>query len=158
MTSPQEIDKIEQLATTMRAALEQVPPELCIGLSQFPRGACGDATLLMGAWLADHGIVGFEYICGERGSQEDGTWTSHAFLHRDGLIVDLTADQFEDAPSAVIVAEDSSWHRTFQWDRPSPSDFRQWSGPSIHDLHRAYGAAKTAMAESNRAATENAER
>lgn len=138
---------VEQLARDLRTALESLAPSLSIGLASFPRGACGDTSLLLGALLADHGVHGFEYICGDRGSHEDGTWTSHAWLHRNGLVVDITADQFDDGPSPVVVAEDSAWHRAFDWGRPTHADFRLWHGPGTYDLHRAYGAIKIAMGQ-----------
>lgn len=136
---------IERLAYDLRAVLESLAPSLPIGLAEFPRGACGDTSLLLGTLLVDHGVAGFEYICGDRGSHDDGTWTSHAWLHRDGLVIDITADQFDDGPGPVIVSSDSAWHRGFDWDSPSPSDFRSWHGPGTYDLYRAYGAVKTAL-------------
>lgn len=106
---------IERLAYDLRAVLESLAPSLPIGLAEFPRGACGDTSLLLGTLLVDHGVAGFEYICGDRGSHDDGTWTSHAWLHRDGLVIDITADQFDDGPGPVIVSSDSAWHRGFDW-------------------------------------------
>jgi hypothetical protein len=97
--------------------------------------------------LVDHGISGFDYICGTRGSRADGTWTTHAWLHRDGLIIDITADQFEDGPGAVLIVEDSTWHDAFDWDRPSTGDFREWHGPGAFDLHGPYQAVVSAIAE-----------
>ena len=136
---------IERTAAELRSTLEALAPELPNGLRRFPQGACGDTSLLLGALLADRGVEGFEYICGDRGSHDDGTWTSHAWLHRNGLIIDITADQFEDGPGPVLVVRDSAWHRTFDWDRPSVADFRLWSGPGTYDLHLALAAVKAAI-------------
>jgi hypothetical protein len=120
-------------------AIEAIPvAEPPMSMSSFPAGACGDVCLLLGTYLAECGEEGFLYICGERGSQQDRSWMSHAWLDRDGLIIDITADQFPDAPAGVIVERNSVWHQRFQCeDDPEPSDFRKWHGPTYH-LHAIY--------------------
>lgn len=123
----------------MRAAIDLVPREhLPYSMKDFPSGACGDTSILLGAYLVDCGHHGFEYICGTRGSQEDGNWTTHAWLARGDLVIDITADQFSDAPAGVIVESPSIWHRQFDPDRPTPSDFREYHGPSMYEMHAMY--------------------
>ena len=89
---------------------------------------------MLGAVLADHGVHGFEYVSAERGQAGDGTWTSHGWLVCGSLIVDITADQFPDAPAAVIVARDSVWHAQFTVKYTRPSDFRATYSPGNGDL------------------------
>jgi hypothetical protein len=138
--------KVEELAKRMRAAIEAVPRErLPPSMSAFPAGSCGDASLLLGTYLVDSGISDFEYICGDRGSHVDNTWTSHAWLARGALIVDITADQFEDAPGKVIVSTESVWHRDFEAERGQPSDFRVWNGPGTYHLHTMYAVLRPAL-------------
>ncbi len=107
-------------------------------MRDFPAGACGDTSILLGAYLADCGHLGFEYICGERGSHDAGNWTTHAWLVRGDVVVDITADQFSDAPAAVIVESASTWHGQFMQAPATPSDFRDYRGPSMHELHAMY--------------------
>ncbi|MFN4327651.1 MAG: hypothetical protein ACK4FF_02140 [Limnobacter sp.] len=134
-----ETSQILEMATRFRGAIESIPPEArSICMQSFPNGACGDTALLFGAFLVDHGIPGFQYICGERGSQADNTWTSHAWLQRDDLVVDLTADQFPDAPTGVIVSSSSSWHMQFDTESGQESDFRKWSGYGADQLYPMY--------------------
>jgi len=122
--------EVEKQARRMRSALEALPRDkLPITMSVFPAGSCGDVSLLLGAYLKDSGIADFEYVSGARGSHNDNTWTTHAWLVRGSLIVDITADQYEDAPGKIIVSEDSPWHRTFETESGQPSDIRVWSGP-----------------------------
>ena len=111
-----------------------------IGMQLFPSGACGDATLLLGAYFKDQSIDGFKYICGERGTHQDNTWTSHAWLQHGNCVVDITADQFSDAPAAVIVAAPSAWHSAFEAESPQESDFRLWSGYGAELLRPMYSA------------------
>jgi hypothetical protein len=61
---------VERLALQMRKAIDAVRrEELPFPMSQFPQGSCGDASLLLGAYLVDRGFAGFEYVCGERGTK-----------------------------------------------------------------------------------------
>jgi len=78
-----------------------------VGLQAFPRGACGDTSELLGQYLRDSGLGVWTYCSG---------WFSHyshAWLERDGLVVDITADQFTDTLPPVIVTLDRSWHAQF---------------------------------------------
>lgn len=123
----------------MRVALEAIPiDELPISMSSFPAGSCSDVCLLLGAYLADNGLLGFEYVSGERGSKIDNTWTSHVWLASGDLIVDITADQFSDGPCKVIVSQGSEWHKKFEVDHISSSDFRAWQGPGTYHFHSMY--------------------
>ena len=133
------IERIDKLAHQMEAALRALPEEVVPAVwKDYPRGCCGDASLLMGALLEDQGFEGFRYVCGERGSLDDNSWSSHGWLRKNDLIIDLTAGQFSDAPSEVVVARLSRWHQTFEIESEEPADFRVWSGPGTVHLHRVY--------------------
>lgn len=80
--------EIRQEATRIRRALEQIAPTL-EGLQSFPHAACGNASVLLGEWLIRKGIKGVEYVSGSSDEIK-----SHAWLECDGLIIDITADQF----------------------------------------------------------------
>lgn len=138
-----DLGEIYRLALRLRMAIESMPTNsLPITFSSFPRGACGDASLILGAYLVDEGFPDFVYITGERGSQDLGTWSSHAWLEADGLVADITADQFQDAPSKVIVAAPSPWHRCFSIEERQPADFRLLSGVGTFHLHALYSKLK----------------
>lgn len=116
---------IEVLANSMRKAIELTPREkLPLAMSHFPKGACGDASLLLGTYMFENGLAGFEHVSGERGNSVNHSWVSHAWLSCGRWIVDITADQFNDALSAVIVSDSSEWHEQFHINNRSPSDFR----------------------------------
>ncbi|BBE50944.1 hypothetical protein OYT1_ch1387 [Ferriphaselus amnicola] len=68
------------------------------GQQSFPRGACGNASVLQGEWLGRKGFKGVEYVAGR--SDEIN---SHAWLVCDGLIIDITADQFDMGMPPVFV-------------------------------------------------------
>lgn len=135
-------DRIRDCAARVRAALESLTPEeLPIGLKSFPRGACGDACLILGAALRDGGLGNFRYVCGL--THKDGGNESHAWLVGEGLIVDITADQFEDGMPAVYVETGSNWHERWgEVEEPGPADYRLWSGLTLHELHKVYETIK----------------
>lgn len=101
-------DKIRELATTFRQALEKNKHILTLPtLENFPNGSCGDASILLAKFLSDSGCGTFEYVMGWRDTH------SHAWLQQAELIIDITADQFNDINESVIVTTDSSWHKHF---------------------------------------------
>lgn len=136
------IEQIRECAARVRAALEGLrPEELPIGLQLFPRGTCGDACLILGAALQDQELGDFRYVCGL--THKDGGNESHAWLVGEGLIIDITADQFEDGMPAIFVGETSDWHdRWADVMETGSADYRLWTGLTLHELHQVYEAIK----------------
>lgn len=111
--------EIACLASQMRTALEQFALTAAKTLyppcwDQFPMGCCGDASNLLAAYLADHGFNDCVYVVGKPLWSEGG---SHAWIERDGLIIDITVDQFagktSSIPASVFVSHDRTWHDTY---------------------------------------------
>ena len=140
-----DLTSIENKARRMRSAIESIPrEELPSTMSDFPKGAC-DAALLLGAYFADCGIEGFVYVFGRRHFRDE-----HAWLARGTLVVDITADQFWDAPETIIVADPSRWHNQFSTeDEPLPSDFRDWNPQGLHKLHGLYARIRSDLFSSS---------
>lgn len=134
-----DVARIAALAWQMRQAIEAVPKaDLPNGMTSFPKGACFGTSLLLGAYLADNKISGFKRISGTRGVYADGNEETHAWLARETLIVDITADQFCDACPRVIVCESSSWHSGFKPDQCGPADFRETLDGRLDYLRKLY--------------------
>jgi hypothetical protein len=144
-----DLSKLKELAANFRSAIERCDPEkLCPRLRNYPRGSCGDATPLLGTYLIEQGMEPFMYVSGERGDKDDGTWTSHAWLEGDGVIVDITADQFPEISERVVVTTFSPWHGTFEQNKEHIADYRFYAGQAagtmlencyrviIEELHR----------------------
>lgn len=135
---PLDIDSIRDFASRFRGALDRIDHEsLSIGFKMFPQGACGDTSLLLGTALIEQGLGEFRYICGNK--TENGKFESHAWLFAQGVIVDITADQFSDGMPAVFVSEDPGWHN--KWNDISdlgPADYRLWNKGSAGELGRSY--------------------
>lgn len=105
----EEMGRVRAVATAFRSAIEKCKPRLTyIVFKDFPHGACGDTCDLLGRCLEEHGLTGWAYVSAQRGER------THAWLEKkNGVIVDITADQFDDAECSVIVTTDDSWHRQF---------------------------------------------
>ena len=116
----------------------------------FPHGSCGWASLLLCAILKDHGIEGFEFVCGERPCGSQGRTLSHAWLERGSLAVDITADQFTDAPAPIIISANSKWHKTFQDVRRESLDFRESLSPGTYELLAVYSKVNNGLKRDGR--------
>lgn len=127
-------DKLIQLAVRFRAAIMKSDPEiLIVTLRNFPRGACGDATLLLAKYLEENECNNFEYICGKKEQQ------THAWLERNGFIIDITADQFNNQNRPVFVSMDHSWHLQFEIQSRRIADFtRLYDQQTINSLWYSY--------------------
>lgn len=77
----------------------------------FPTGCCGNASHILGCFLNSQGYANVRYIAGERTVNEQ--CQTHAWLEWGGWIIDITADQFADGPSAVFMERDSEFHCSF---------------------------------------------
>jgi hypothetical protein len=103
------------IALQFREALSEIPasglpPELSFLPAEFPRACCGPAVLLLNALIGEELGLSGEYVADVRPADQ----RSDAWLELDGLIVDVTADQFPDARDAVVVTRDRSWHAQFE--------------------------------------------
>lgn len=104
-----EKDRIKSLAVKFRKAILKTPiDKLPITCKFFPRGACGDASLLLATHLTNSGYGKFVYVTGRRNGQQ------HTWLEKNGLIIDITADQFGEVIEEVIVTTDRTFHDKFE--------------------------------------------
>ena len=124
--------RVKVIASTVRQAIEQCPPAE-LPWPAFPRGACGDVSLILGQVLDDEGITGFQYVCGNKYEP----FSSHAWLQKGEWIIDITADQFPDVAEPVIVADDSAWHSLWRHDRPTAGTLREYGAqvPRLWQVH-----------------------
>ena len=133
------LKQLHDIATRFREALESLPNhELPVTLQNFPCGSCGDATLLLGTYLIEQGFPPFSYMLGERGERLEENWTSHAWLEREGIIIDITADQFLDKEDKVLIVQDSAWHALFCSEIRHVADYRIFERHMVAGLDRAY--------------------
>ncbi len=133
MTS--DVEHLRTLAQSFRRALERTDRRnLIVTLAEFPNGACGDAALLLGAYLQDEGLGASVYVLGRR----DGCY--HAWIELEGITIDITADQFSEINQPVIVCRRSSWHDTFEQERLHQAHYSVYDDHTVFELHKAYQA------------------
>lgn len=126
-----DLDRIKHLAGRFRKAIEACDQaHLPSTFLDFPAGACGDATLLLGKYLEQNGFGHFDYVFGAQAGK------THAWLQKADLFVDITADQFADNNQRVIVEYGSAWHGLFQEELSYVADFENY-GDVMRDEFRA---------------------
>jgi hypothetical protein len=94
---------VHSAASRFRFALDKIDDKLWsrIGISAFPRGACGHCSELLGRYLNELYGIEPEYVVCDLYTDE-GEWRGgHAWLEWSGLIIDISGDQFG-WPSVVV--------------------------------------------------------
>lgn len=88
-------------------------------MGRFPLGCCKHASQLLARYLVTElhtPLVSF--VHGERGGSSKGDpWQSHVWLSVNEHTLDITADQYEEIDSPVVVSVGSGWHSTWQRQR-----------------------------------------
>lgn len=97
-------------ALAFRAALDAIDRVHWerIYIDRFPRGACGHCAELLALYLQQGFGITADYVCKEFYDAQGNRETSHAWLEWDGLIIDISGDQFGWPP--VIVTRQSNLH------------------------------------------------
>lgn len=130
-------------AKQFREAIERCDTrKLPITFEQFPLGACGDATLLVAKYLQEVGEEGFRYVCGERSKGKNGGFQSHAWLEQGSTIIDITADQFSDIHSPVVVTTNHTWYDQFDKKIDHPANISEYDVHTVSVLEAAYDEIK----------------
>jgi len=128
-----DLDRIKHLAGQFRDAIEACDQaHLPSTFLDFPTGACGDATLLLGKYLEQNGFGNFDYVFGAQAGK------THAWLQKADLFVDITADQFADNDQRVIVEYASAWHNLFQEELKYTADFENYGDVMRDEFRAAY--------------------
>lgn len=99
----------------------------------FPRGVCGDSAQMLGQYLQDSGFGVWSYRSGV-----DGSGQTHAWIEKDGWIIDITAPQFDGVSESVVVTDDPSWYRRFTKMASYPYADLSAVGPAMPALRRDY--------------------
>lgn len=100
-----------ELANAFRTAVEAVikTGDIPVHIQGYPSGCCGIISELMGDYFNTLGVGEFFYVCGVK----EGS--SHAWLEVDGLIVDITGDQFPARPR-IYVDKPDAWYCEWELD------------------------------------------
>ena len=135
----QQIEELTEVAACFRDAIERCDvSQLPVTFENFPFGSCGDAVLLLGTYLRKNGHGDFYYMSAESGDASKNTYCTHAWLEKDGLIIDITADQFRDTGDKVIVSTDRTWHDLWNWKVEHVADIGRYDYYPTSTLEDAY--------------------
>jgi len=101
-------------------------PGTSLSVAKFPGGCCDDSSMLLAAYLSDNGITGAKLIHGSQGGN-NAELRSHDWLQIGNVVLDITADQFNDtgyANDSIICCENSEFHNSFNLEDKGVADFR----------------------------------
>ncbi|MEU1620259.1 hypothetical protein ABZ479_23500 [Streptomyces sp. NPDC005722] len=104
------MSELRTLVAGFRQAIVDCPDPGLVSLERFPHGSCGDASILLGQYLYENGQGVWTYV---------SAWenrATHAWIEKNGLRVDITADQFDGVDTPVIIASGGGWHDRFTVD------------------------------------------
>jgi hypothetical protein len=105
-------DRIRAAASEFRHKLDNACNEkLPIPFRDFPHGSCGVASEALGYFLRAVLGIEAEYVHVATNDFPRPGFCSHAWLEFQGIVIDITADQFGQAP--VLVTLDRGWHDRF---------------------------------------------
>lgn len=138
------MDKIYELAKKFRNAIEDAKEEgefvKDIRFRQFPSGCCDDSCDLLAQYFLEHGIRTRQVL----GAYRDGipeNNTSHAWLIKGRIIIDITGDQFRydkiflNFNEPVYVGRENDFYRLFEKDRTCESSDVK-SNVRLHSLYK----------------------
>lgn len=151
--SVSDVGRVRALAVSFRAAILRTNRnKLPISFRAFPLGSCSDASLLLARFLDDVGYGPATYVIGWRGP------CSHAWLELDGLLIDITADQFvrdpekllwtgvpPEFPDGVIVTAEENWHSGFDEEHRYTADYWVYGDSIGAELDRSYHEILTSL-------------
>lgn len=126
-------EEIYLYSKLVRDAIDSIElKNLSAQFHRFPKGSCGAATDVLGTYLDELGYKPiYRVLKNSRIPQQNH---SHTWLEYKNLLIDITADQFNDHPeiggvfgfkNKVIVTENGSqWYEVFDYDM-GPLDKRE---------------------------------
>lgn len=101
-----DIEEIRKIASEVRQAMQEMLANNEISptlnpFCNFPRGCCGDMSIILSTHFTNLGFPQPDYIWGRH--FEDGH--SHAWIRINGICIDITADQFSGQNYPAVIVE-----------------------------------------------------
>ena len=125
----------------IRAAFERLDKSnLPVTFRNFPCGACGDTCEVLAEILKELGHGTFRYVAGRR---ENGN--SHAWLQCGSIIVDITADQFDEISERVYFGPLNSWYQSFEVQQEHEAGYSRLDADSRAELSGVHSRIKAEL-------------
>ena len=123
-----QVSELKTVATLVRKVIKKVVSEstyVDVELQRFPSGSCEVSSVILGLYLREKYAVNVVQSVGKRPSPEcEYSENNHVWLTvNETIVVDITADQFDDCLAKVFVGRDSAFHDTFEVYDTRPVDF-----------------------------------
>ncbi|MEZ8951006.1 hypothetical protein AB4552_03860 [Vibrio sp. 10N.222.54.C3] len=114
-----QVSELKTVATLVRKVIKKVVSEstyVDVELQRFPSGSCEVSSVILGLYLREKYAVNVVQSVGKRPSPEcEYSENNHVWLTvNETIVVDITADQFDDCLEKVFVGRDSAFHDTFE--------------------------------------------
>lgn len=113
---------------------------LPVTFRSFPHGACGNTCEVLAEILNELGYGTFRYVAGRR---ENGN--SHAWLQCDSVIVDFTADQFDEISEPVYIGPINSWCQSFEVQQEHEAGYSRLDAHSRAELSAVHSRVKAEL-------------
>jgi hypothetical protein len=134
-------DAMEEDLKRIRLVFEWLDKsDMPVSFYDFPLGACGDTCQVLAEILAELGHGEFRYIEGER---EDGK--GHAWLEQGGMLIDITADQFDEVSEPVYLGPLNSWYQQFWVKNEHTAGFRELDAKAAAELSVVYSKVRAEL-------------
>jgi len=111
-------------------------------MSRFPVGCCKQGSQLLARFLVTELKVPLvTFVHAERGGTGGGYWQSHVWLSVNQHYIDITADQYPEIESPVVVSASDGWHTS--WERKhhltygEMMNFDRWEALRFDRMYRA---------------------
>lgn len=125
----------------IRAAFERMDKSnLPVTFNSFPLGACGDTCEVLAELLRELGHGSSQYKAGRR---ENGN--SHAWLEIDSVIIDITADQFDEIPDPVYMGPSNFWYQSFEIQQEHEAGYSRLDARSKAELAGVHSRVKAEL-------------
>jgi hypothetical protein len=111
------VQEIRSAAEEFREAIEQSDWNLVMDeyfILRNLRAMCKPAAMLVDKYLREElDCRPIEFVSAQRWTEAGLVYRSHFWLEHDGLIIDISADQYPEIEQSVMVTADHSWHDGF---------------------------------------------
>ena len=114
----------------------RVPPTL----AEFPLGSCGDVCEILAEHLKEFGFGLFDYVMGI-----NDIGKTHAWLEQDGVIIDITADQFSGFSEKTYICKTGKFHEQFSVQERHKAGYSMLDEKSKTELEEVHVLIKAQM-------------
>ena len=105
--------KFRQAIEKTDFSVDKVGLEANLRMKKFPVESCTHICSILGAYLTSEYKLQPLLEVHAHIDDEKGLFAFHRWLEHDGIIIDITADQFAMIKTPVIVSRDSSFHKQY---------------------------------------------